>query len=104
MDGQNRRIGKKVNGILTQGFLYQNQLNPVAELDGTGNVVSRFVYGSKANVPDYLVKAGVTYRIVSDHLGSPRLVIDTTAGTIVERIDYDQFGNFPVDTKPRSRP
>ncbi|MBU84991.1 MAG: hypothetical protein CL544_09340, partial [Alcanivorax sp.] len=23
IDGQNRRIGKKVNGILTQGFLYQ---------------------------------------------------------------------------------
>jgi YD repeat-containing protein len=34
VDGQNRRIGKKVNGTLTQGFLYQNQLNPVAELDG----------------------------------------------------------------------
>lgn len=28
VDGQNRRIGKKVNGVLTQGFLYQNQLNP----------------------------------------------------------------------------
>lgn len=75
VDGQNRRIGKKVNGALTQGFLYQNQLNPVAELDGTGAIVSRFVYGTKANVPDYMVKAGVTYRIVSDHLGSPRLVI-----------------------------
>ncbi|MCZ7625926.1 MAG: hypothetical protein M5R38_08940 [Candidatus Methylomirabilis sp.] len=36
IDGQNRRIGKKVNGTLTQGFLYQNQLNPVAELDGAG--------------------------------------------------------------------
>ena len=31
-DGQNRRIGKQVNGALVQGFLYQNQLNPVAEL------------------------------------------------------------------------
>src|SRR5207245_6337691 len=73
--GRNRRVGKKVNGVLTQGFLYQNQLNPVAELDGTGNVLSRFVYGSKANVPDYMIKAGVTYRIVSDHVGSPRLVL-----------------------------
>jgi hypothetical protein len=68
-----RRIGKKVNGTLVQGFLYQNQLNPVAELDGTGTLVSRFVYGSKGNVPDYLVKGGMTYRIISDHLGSPRL-------------------------------
>ncbi|PJA25697.1 MAG: hypothetical protein COX57_02035, partial [Alphaproteobacteria bacterium CG_4_10_14_0_2_um_filter_63_37] len=34
IDGRNRRVGKKVDGVLTQGFLYQDQLNPVAELDG----------------------------------------------------------------------
>lgn len=33
-------------------------------------MVSRFVYGSKSNVPDYMVKGGVTYRIISDRLGS----------------------------------
>ncbi|MCA1805465.1 MAG: RHS repeat protein [Xanthomonadaceae bacterium] len=43
IDGQNRRIGKQVNGSLVQGFLYQDQLNPVAELDGSGNVITRFV-------------------------------------------------------------
>ena len=51
--------------------------NPVAELDGSGDLVSRFVYASKGNVPDYMVKGGVTCRIISDHLGSPRLVINT---------------------------
>ncbi|MBX3324920.1 MAG: hypothetical protein U0223_13295 [Nitrospira sp.] len=75
VDGQNRRIGKKVSGTLTQGFLYQNQLNPVAELDGAGAVVSRFVYGTKANVPDYMIKGGVTYRIVSDHRNSQELAV-----------------------------
>jgi RHS repeat-associated protein len=104
IDGQNRRIGKKVNGTLTQGFLYQNQLNPVAELDGTGNVVSRFVYGIKANVPDYMVKGGVTYRIVSDHLGSPRLIINTTDGTVAQRMDFDEFGNITLDTNPGFQP
>jgi len=33
IDGRNRRIGKKVNGTLVQGFLYKDQLNPIAELD-----------------------------------------------------------------------
>ena len=47
IDGLNRRIGKKVNGALVQGLLYKDSLNPVAELDGAGNVVSRFVYASK---------------------------------------------------------
>lgn len=101
VDGQNRRIGKKVNGTLTTGWLYQNQLNPVAELDGTGAIISRFVYGTKANVPDYMIKAGVTYRIVSDHLGAPRLVVNTATGAVAQRLDYDEFGNITQDTAPR---
>jgi RHS repeat-associated protein len=104
VDGQNRRIGKKVNGVLTQGFLYQNQLNPVVELDGSGNVVARFVYGTKANVPDYMVKGGVTYRIVSDHLGSPRLVVNTADGSVAQRMDYDEFGQVLLDTSPGFQP
>ena len=104
IDGNNRRIGKKVNGTLVQGFLYQDRLNPIAELDGNGNVVARFVYASKANVPDYLVKAGVTYRILSDHQGSPRLVVDTATGAIIQRIDYDEFGNITLDTNPGFQP
>jgi RHS repeat-associated protein len=98
IDGRNRRIGKKVNGVLTQGFLYQGSLNPIAELDGKGNVVSVFVYGSKANVPDYMLKGGKTYRILSDHLGSPRFVIDITDGSVVQRMDYDAFGNVITDS------
>jgi RHS repeat-associated protein len=99
VDGQNRRVGKIVNGQLAQGFLYQNQLNPVAQLDGSGNVVSRFVYGTRANVPDYLVSSDTakTYRIVSDHLGSPRLVVDTSNGNVAEQIDYDEYGNVTSD-------
>lgn len=69
-----------MNGVLVQEWLYQNHLNAVAELDGSGNVVSRFVYGSRTNMPDYVTKNGVTYRLVSDHLGRVRLVVDTTTG------------------------
>ena len=71
IDGQNRRIGRKVGGTLVQSFLYQGDLKPIAELDGTNTVVSRFVYGADVNVPDYMVKGGVTYRIITDHLGRP---------------------------------
>jgi len=104
VDGVNRRIGKKVDGALVQGFLYGDALNPVAELDGAGAVVARFVYGSKPNVPDYMVKGGVTYRIVSDQVGSPRLVVDTVMGVVVQRMDYDAFGNVISDTFPGFQP
>ena len=79
-----------------QGFLYQDGLKPVAELDGNGQIVSRFVYATGVNVPDYLIKGGATYRIVTDHLGSPRLVIDIGTGNVVQRMDYDEFGNVRV--------
>jgi hypothetical protein len=32
----------------------------MAELDGSGAVVSRFVYGDKANVPEYVIRSDVT--------------------------------------------
>ncbi len=104
IDAANRRIGKKVNGTLVKGWLYKDQLFPVAELDDTGNVVSLFVYGSKANVPDYMVRGGTTYRIISDHLGSVRLVVSTTDGSFVQRLDYDAFGRVQLDTTPGFQP
>lgn len=73
--------------------VYKDQLNPVAELDGTGELVAEFVYGTKPNAPDYVIKNGVVYRIISDHLGSPRLVINVTTQAVVQQIAYDEFGN-----------
>ncbi len=104
VDGQNRRVGKQVNGALTTGFLYQDQLNTVAQLDGSGNVVSRFVFGSKPNVPDYYTTSAGTIRILSDHLGSPRLIVNTASGSVVEEIEYDEFGNVTNDTAPGTIP
>jgi RHS repeat-associated protein len=104
VDGKNRRIGKKVNGVLAQQFLYKDQLEPVAELDGSGNLVAQFVYGSKPNVPDYMLKNGTTYRVISDHLGSPRLVVNVADGSVTQRTDYDEFGNVLSDTSPGFQP
>ena len=104
IDGENRRIGKRVNGTLVKGFLYEDELNPVAELDGSGTVVVRFVFGSKENVPEYMIKGGTTYRLISDPLGSVRLVVDTTTGAIAQRLDYSAFGQVLVDTNPGFQP
>jgi hypothetical protein len=41
-NGADCSIGRKVNGVLQKGFLYQDDLNPVAELDGGNNAVARF--------------------------------------------------------------
>ncbi len=103
IDGQNRRIGKKINGVFKKGWIYQDQINPIAELDSLGNISSRFVYGSKGHVPDYMIKNGVTYSLVTDHLGSVRLVVDAT-GNVVQSISYDEFGNVLSNTNPAFQP
>jgi len=54
VDALNRRVGKKVNGTLVEGFLYDGKLRPVAWLDGAGAVKATFVYGLHVNVPEYM--------------------------------------------------
>ncbi|MEM4188741.1 MAG: RHS repeat-associated core domain-containing protein, partial [Candidatus Hadarchaeum sp.] len=104
IDGKNRRIGKKINGTLVQGFVYDDQLRIVAELDGQNHVVSRFIYADHINVPEIIEKGGRTYRILHDHLGSPRLVIDTQTGEIAQELAYDAWGNVVYDSNPGFQP
>ncbi|MEM6455671.1 MAG: RHS repeat-associated core domain-containing protein, partial [Acidobacteriota bacterium] len=103
-DGQQRRIGKRVNGALTQRLLYRDALNPIAMLAADGSVETRFVYGTRPNVPDYMVRGGVTYRVVADHLGSPRLIVDVATGAIAQELRYDAFGRVLLDTNPGFQP
>ncbi len=103
IDGQDRRVGKRVNGTLVQGLLYEDSLKPAAELDGTGAVVSRFVYAGRST-PTYMIKGGVSLRLISDQVGSVRLVVNSATGAIVQRLDYDSFGNVVLDTNPGFQP
>jgi len=104
VDGRNRRVAKKVNGAFTKKFVYGDQLRIAAELSASNALVSRFVYATRVNVPDYVVKGTSTYRIVTDHLGSPRLVINVSTGAIAQRLDYDEFGRVILDTNPGFQP
>jgi RHS repeat-associated protein len=104
VDGRNRRIERSVNGVVTQRWLWQGQRSPIAELNAANAVVSRFVYATRVNVPDYMVRGGATYRILHDHLGSPRLVVNTSTGAIAQRMDFDEWGIVTTDTNPGWQP
>ncbi len=104
VDAQGRRVAKKVDAVLTQGFLYGRGLGPVAELDGNGDVLNRFVYGTRPNVPEYMVRGGQTYRVLVDQLGSPRAVVDVSTGVVAQQMDFDEFGRVTNDTNPGFQP
>jgi len=97
IDGQNRRIAKKVNGRIIDKWLYAGQLTPVAELDSADNIIARFSGG-------YVNKRDTIYQIITDHLGSPRLVVNVATGVVVQRIDHDEFRNVTYDSNPGLQP
>jgi len=80
------------NGNYEYILLYSGQLSPIARLDADSRVVEEYVYGSRVNVPEYMIKGGRKYRFITDHRGSVRMVVDTHTGTVMQRTDYDEFG------------
>jgi RHS repeat-associated protein len=104
IDAAGRRVSKRIDGALAGGFLYDTGPSPVAEIGPSGDVVSRFVYGTSHDVPDYMTKGGHTYRLVRDALGNVRLVVDTADGHTTQAIDYDPLGRVTRDTNPGFQP
>jgi RHS repeat-associated protein len=93
IDGMDRRVGKKRNGTLEKQWLYRDPLRIAAELDGAGSLISRFVYASGENVPDFVIRGTTTYRVFSDHLRSPRVGVNVAnANDVPLRLEYATFG------------
>ena len=62
------------------------------------------MHGTHSNSPDLILTETETYRVLTDHLGSPRLVIDLADGTVVQRVDYAADGRILTDTAPLTQP
>jgi RHS repeat-associated protein len=104
IDALNRRVARMLNGQVTHRLLYANGSNPVAEVSANGHILTRFVYATHASVPDYMVREGTTYRLVRDHIGSVRLVVDVTTGAVAQRVDYDEYGRVTLNSNPGFQP
>lgn len=105
LDAFGRRTGRTVDGELTHRWVYGSGGLPIADRGASGSTtVARYVFASAPHVPDYMLQGSMVYRIVTDALGSVRLVIDTTDGTIAQQLDYDSFGRVLTDTNPGFQP
>ena len=78
--------------------------SPVAKLNPDHTVKTVFFYGEKSNVPSAMLRDGKTYRILSNHLGSVRLVVDVRNGDIAQQLDYDAWGKVISDSNPGFQP
>jgi hypothetical protein len=44
------------------------------------------------------VKGSTSYRVVADHLGTPRLLVNSTTGAVAQRLDLDEWGQVTADS------
>lgn len=104
-DGRGRRVTRKKLNAPTQErrYLYDRQNRLVAVYDGSGSLLQQFVYTSGRHVPDGMIAGGTVYHLLSDHVGSVRLVV-TTGGAVQQRIDYDAWGRITQDTNAGFQP
>jgi RHS repeat-associated protein len=97
-DAMGNRVAKLVDNQITEKYLWQGQTTLLAVFNADDSLKQRFEY-TLGNTPTSFEQAGQKYYIVSDHLGSPRVITDSD-GTIVKAMSYDSFGNTLTDSNP----
>lgn len=99
VDADGRRVGREADGKVVAEYLYRPNGSMAAELDASGKVLSRFGYDHVGHLA-LVERGGATYRVLTDEVGSPRLVVDSRNGTVADEISYDAWGNVTRDTAP----
>lgn len=102
IDPAGNRRQRKYNSTVTNTYIYDDKNRIIGETNSSGVLTRRYIYGSKGNIPDYFidVSASLNYRIYSDHLGSPRVVVRVSNGSVQYKMDHDEFGRVTMDTIP----
>ncbi|MEI8122542.1 MAG: RHS repeat-associated core domain-containing protein, partial [bacterium] len=88
-DALGRRIGKNVNGTITQ-YVYSGQ-DLIEERDGSNNITAKYVYAGGIDNPVEVIKGTNAYFFQQDALGNVT-ALTNSSGAIVESYTYDVFG------------
>ena len=92
------RVTKLKDGQVVERYLWQDKTTLLATYDGDGNLKQRFNY-TLGHAPTSFTENGNTYYLLTDQLGSPRVITDSS-GQVVKAIEYDAYGNMISDSNP----
>ncbi len=98
-DAFGRQVAR-IHGSAERGYLYGlpgQPYKPLAAVDATDKLLL-YVYDDEGRLLA-IDRAGSRYYVGSDHLGSPRVLVDDL-GQVVKRLDYDAYGRLLEDTAP----
>ncbi|MDX6851396.1 DUF1566 domain-containing protein [Gilvimarinus sp. SDUM040013] len=93
-----QRVVKLINGQAVEKYLWQDLTTLLATYDGQDNLKQRFEY-TIGHTPTSFTQDGDRFFIQTDHLGSPRLIVDESGG-VVKILRYDSYGNVIEDSNP----
>lgn len=91
IDAGGRRIGRKADGVLTDGYLYDVDDRIVAWTDGSGRLRAQYAYDDGGRLA-LVRRDGRDLPVVTDQLGSPIAVLDSQGGGILAEATYDAWG------------
>ena len=97
-DPMGRRIAKRINGTITEKYLWKDAITLLAVYDASENLLMRFNYAD-GRMPVSMTYNGSTYYLTYDQIGSLKAITDSF-GNIIKKIDYDSFGSITSDTNP----
>jgi YD repeat-containing protein len=100
VDAQGLRVGRKVDGQLVAGYLYDPSGQIVALTNGAGAVVARYGYDQLGHLA-LVEQHGDTYRVITDPNGSPLLVVNSKTGRVADSITYNAWGQVTGETTTR---
>ena len=105
-DVEGRRVGSRVDadgtgpGTADQVWTVYDGANPYMDFDGNGELQTRYLYGPRIDELFARIGTGEDPQwYLTDRLGSVRQIVDG-AGTILDDIVYDSFGNVLSESSP----
>jgi RHS repeat-associated protein len=97
VDGLNRRVARYVNGQPDEYYTWFDQTRIQTVESADSSIRIQYVYGPHPIAPAYLIKNGVTYKIVASTKGDIAFVVGLD-GSIVQETNYDAYGMILKDS------
>lgn len=103
-DSSGRNVAEGYGLKISSYRLYQDDIKIAAQISNVNRSATYFTYATRINTPDYMTVGDREYKFIADHLGSPRLVVDSENGRVVQVIEYSDFGEVLMDSQPGFQP
>lgn len=98
LDSVGNRVSVSINQAKAFQNIYEFKDRIAVQFDHRTQAMKEFFYSSSTSSPDFMKYRNLYYRIIKDHLGSPRLVVNTKTGQVAQRMDYDVWGRVIENT------